>query len=1227
MSSAAGEVLDSMPPEIGRRRRISWLIALLGGLLVVALAWPGGDPLQSLAASPVAHLTAELAAVVIALLIVGVVWNSYSQERAGNIILIACGLLVSAILDFGHALAFPGMPELGGAASLGKATDLWLATQLVAGTTFVAVALRPWRPLARPGTRWALLIGGCIVAGVVAWLGLTQSERLPATYAAGAGLTGVAIAGEAVVVGMFALSALLFLSRTGRAVPYDAVSLYGAMAISAIAEISLTFEAEPAGRFFVLGHLSRVIAYVLIYRAMFVSSVREPFDRVVLAEAELRRANRQREALLANLPSAVVVHDSDARVAYANPDACQFLGKAAAELVGRVVDDPAWGFLREDSVPMALSEYPARRVVDSGQPLAGIVVGVARVAGAEPRWALVNAFPEVDDAGVLRQVVVAFMDITERFGVERVQERLAAIVESSDDAIIAKTLGGTILSWNRGAEGIYGYPASEVIGRSIEVLSPEDRPSDVVQILARVAAGERVERYETVRRRRDGELVDVSLTVSPLRDSSGAVIGASTIAHDITVRKRAEAALRAGEARYRDLFENTLVPIWDEDFSSVREYLGDVDLPAGVGPAEYLRAHPEIVGRCAELVRIRSANRAAVELHQAESAAELLGDLTRIFPPGATEALELELEAVWTGGAKVVTDADVNTLRGEVRHVALSWNVAPGHEATYDRVIVVTPDITERVTAEEALRASEERYREFVNDDMAGVAITEPGGRLLACNPAYASMHGFPSVEAAIGIDVTDLYFDPDERDRLLAELRSTGRVNRRETTHRRVDGTPVHLIQTAIAEYDAAGELVSTRSYQVDVTERRRLEEQLRQSQKMEAIGRLAGGIAHDFNNLLTAINGYADFLALDLAEDDPRRADVQEIRNAGGRAASLTRQLLAFSRRQVLQPVVLDLNAVVVGLAPMLRRLIGEQIDFRAVRAPHLGHVQADPAQIEQVILNLALNARDAMPHGGAMTISTANVELNAEDVRARPAVSPGSYVMLEVSDTGVGMDAETVARVFEPFFTTKELGEGTGLGLATVDGIVAQSGGHVVAQSEPGRGSVFRVYLPCVAAPLGPRSDTAPGAAEGGTETLLLVEDEAAVRLFAARILRSLGYSVLVAGNATEALAIASAAPAIDLLVTDVMLPGLNGPALAARLRERRPNLPTLYVSGYAEEAIVHQGLLESGVAFLGKPFTNDALARAIRDALAGPTNAVAAEGADVVPAAAAEGSGRP
>jgi signal transduction histidine kinase/CheY-like chemotaxis protein len=420
----------------------------------------------------------------------------------------------------------------------------------------------------------------------------------------------------------------------------------------------------------------------------------------------------------------------------------------------------------------------------------------------------------------------------------------------------------------------------------------------------------------------------------------------------------------------------------------------------------------------------------------------------------------------------------------------------------------------------------------------------------------------------------------------------------------KRKDGRPITVRLSGNPFKDENGQTLGFEMIAEDVSERRALEEQLRQSQKMEAIGRLAGGIAHDFNNLLTVIKGYSELMLDELDSADPLGTEVDEIKKAADRAASLTRQLLAFSRQQVLAPKVLDLNSVVGNMDKLLRRLLGEDIDLFTVLEPGLGRVKADPGQVEQVIMNLAVNARDAMPQGGKLTIETSSVDLDENYARDHVSVKPGSYVMIAVSDTGMGMTEKVKSRIFEPFFTTKEIGKGTGLGLSTVYGIIKQSGGYIWVYSELGIGSTFKVYLPAIDAPAEIPCGSSQQPVRRGSETVLLVEDEDGVRALMRQVLHKHGYNVLEARHGGEALLTCERhSGKIDLLLTDVVLEQMSGRELAERLLKVRPEMKVLYVSGYADDAIVHHGVLNAGTAFLQKPFTTEALARKIRYVLDG------------------------
>jgi two-component system, cell cycle sensor histidine kinase and response regulator CckA len=506
------------------------------------------------------------------------------------------------------------------------------------------------------------------------------------------------------------------------------------------------------------------------------------------------------------------------------------------------------------------------------------------------------------------------------------------------------------------------------------------------------------------------------------------------------------------------------------------------------------------------------------------------------------------------------------------------------------------------------------RYREFVDGGLLAVYDSSVDGRLLACNAAFARIIGFPSAAEAIGSDLTPFYANRGQRMQFINRIRAEGRVQDVRGKLRTRAGTIVHVLLTGVGDFDAEGQLVGVHGHLIDITEgieaqreladrERQFAERLAQSEKIETVGRLAGGIAHDFNNLLTAILGYAELLQSSARLGDVERGDVEEIRKAGQRAATLTQQLLAFSRRQVLMPEDVDLNETVANLQTMLGRLIREDITLTCDLAPQPAIVRIDPAQIEQALLNLVLNARDALPAGGCIRLSVTRV--NRTDVELPHDASPlatSEFVRLRVSDTGVGIAPEALPHLFEPFFTTKDVSKGAGLGLASVHGIVNQSNGFIAVDSWPDRGSTFSLYFPAAADRRAEHTAAERTAANGGQETILLVEDEDAVRAIISAVLRRNGYRVLEAPLPSVACELFDAhRDAIDLLLTDVVMPEMTGPALAQRLGEHRPDLRILFISGYAD-AVGPLDDRNPNVSFLGKPFQGSVLAGRVRELLA-------------------------
>jgi two-component system cell cycle sensor histidine kinase/response regulator CckA len=633
-------------------------------------------------------------------------------------------------------------------------------------------------------------------------------------------------------------------------------------------------------------------------------------------------------------------------------------------------------------------------------------------------------------------------EVNERREQEVDLRRLAAIVESSGDAIIAITLNQIITDWNPGAERLLGYQRSEMIGQHISRILPPDRLGEPSRSLQRLIGGDQVDRHETVRIRKDGKEIHVSMTVSPLRDMQGKVIGDSAIFRGIGERKMMEDALRRSEAGLRSLVDN-----------------------------------------------------------------------------------------------------------------------AP-----------------------------------------FGILRTKQDGRILQANPAMVRMLGYASEQEVFSLNMArDVFRRAEDRVEATAWSVKQDSVKGLEIEWKRKDGSIFMVRCDAHVVRDNEGYLECLETFVEDVTERREMELQLRQGQKMEAVGRLAGGIAHDFNNLLGVISGYAELVSEQIDPAGEVCNSVKQIRKAADRASSLTGQLLAFSRQQVLETKVLNLNLIVEDMIKMLERLLGEDVELRVSLDPALGAVKADQGQIEQVIMNLAVNARDAMPGGGNLAIHTGGVRFDADMALKHPPMIPGDYVLLSVGDTGTGMDKQTQAHIFEPFFTTKERGRGTGLGLATVYGFVKQIGGYVWVESEPGVGSTFAIYLPAIREEAPKIVPVAVVAAAGrGAGTILLVEDEESLRTLTRSILEQNGYTVLEACNGTEAVEIArdNSGP-IHVLLTDMVMPGMNGRAVAEKVRQLFPEIRVAYMSGYTGFSAREAASLDAVI--IAKPFTRNILLQKLSEAL--------------------------
>jgi len=767
-----------------------------------------------------------------------------------------------------------------------------------------------------------------------------------------------------------------------------------------------------------------------------------------------------------------------------------------------------------------------------------------------------------------------------------VEDLYTLLIESCTDyAIFLLDPEGCITSWNVGAERIKGYSAQEIIGQHFSIFySAEDITARKPVIALQLAAREGRYHEEGWRVRKDGSYIWASVIIAALRDEAGHVRGFAKITRDLTARKMAEEERRQA-ANERELSRTKALRATEEQFRLL------LDSTAEGIVAQDLR------GTCV------ICNPAAVRILGYDSADELLGKpmhaLVHHTRPDGSRYPRSECAI---HGAMLTADGahaeDEVFWQKDGRSVPVEYWAYPIRSSGHAIGSVVTfLDITERRRAQQALEESEIRFRTLTEASFEGIVFAE-GGIIYDANEGFARMFGY-SKEEVIGRPALDFVADESvDTVRRRAEQNIEGRF---EAVGKRKDGRKLFLEVTG-KRHIFEGRLARLAALR-DVTDRKNLEDSFRHAQKMEAIGRLAGGVAHDFNNLLTVVLTYTDLMLGDLPPGDARAEDLGEIRKASLAAASLTKQLLAFSRQQVIEPRLVNLNDAVAASARMLRRVVGEDINLVTLLSADPARVMIDPGQLEQVIMNLAVNARDAMPTGGTLTLETSIEKLDDGYANVHwPAVA-GEFVMLAVTDTGSGMDEATRARIFEPFFTTKEVGEGTGLGLSTVYGIVKQSRGFVWVYSEPGHGTTFKIYFPL--ATEGRRSKTPTQQAPvtlHGTETILLAEDAVQVRVATREILKRYGYTVIEAARGDQALKIAeTTAGPIHLLLTDVVMPEMSGRVLAERFSEVRPNARVLYMSGYTNDAIVRHGVLEPGLAYIQKPFSPESLARKIREVL--------------------------
>ncbi len=786
----------------------------------------------------------------------------------------------------------------------------------------------------------------------------------------------------------------------------------------------------------------------------------------------------------------------------------------------------------------------------------------------EQRWFRLMVTPLKTDSS--EGALVTHLNVTDRMRSElelrNREERFRSIIEHSADIISIHHIDGAIIYQSPSIKRLLGYEQGELVGLPLmNFIHPEDALS-LTEGIERVRSNPGIHRpFETRLLDKSGAWRWFECTGTNLLDNP-AVGGLVFNARDITARKQTEASLRSSERLIQSVLTAAPIIVFALDEAKV------FTLSEGRGLEKLGFKAGEAVGRMAN-------------------------DLYRDHPQ-IVENIERALSGE-TFNANVEAQD----------RVFQTW-YSPCKDSTgrINGVFGVATDVTElkRVEAELAESRNQLAFAQRTahigswewNPSTAQLVLSEESFHILALDAQKPPR----TLEEFIEV----VYPEDRERYRRLVEI---SLVDKKPVSFNyRIIGSDggVRTIRSMRETLtNETGKIVRIVGTEQDITETLELEDQLRQAQRMESVGRLAGGVAHDFNNLLTAIKGYAELALRKISEGHPLYHYLMEINKAGERATGLTRQLLAFSRKQMLQPKVLNLNEVITGMAKMLRSLIGEDIELQSVQDGRLGLVAADPGQIEQVLMNLAVNARDAMPYGGTLRIETQNVLMDEEIAGQFLSVRSGPHVLVTVSDTGTGMDAETQARIFEPFFTTKEVGKGTGLGLSTVYGIVKQSNGYISVESWPGRGTTFRIYLPRVDEPTKETESAFVVAPQTGTEVVLLVEDEEMVRNLTRTMLEEHGYKVIEAADGQHALALAEAyAGHIDLMMTDVVMPGMSGKALAERMAETRPGMKVLYTSGYTDEAIVHHGVLDEGTAFIAKPFSFEALAHKVREVLDNP-----------------------
>jgi len=902
-----------------------------------------------------------------------------------------------------------------------------------------------------------------------------------------------------------------------------------------------------------------------------------------------------------------------------------FLGENRRSLINRSLDS----YLSQETRP-AFRNFLAKVFTCEGKQSCEVVL---LKEGYPPIYALMEAL--ISESG--KECTAVMVDITERKLAEEAHERLAAIVRTTDDAIIAKDLNGLILDWNVGAERLFGYSASEIVNKPITLLIPPELHGEDDHILSRLLSGEKVDHFETVRLSKGGRRINVSVTVSLLR-KGGLIVGASKIARDITERKQAEEygglsrevlQILNGLADPQELIRLVLASIKNRTgFHAVGfrfQDRDDVPYPASQGfPKDFLLTDNTLIERsdigdaCRDktgnvslectcgLVISGKTDSSSKGQHFSRGGSFWTNDSSSLLdvPSGQDPRTNPRNLCVHLGYASVA----LVPIRSKERIIGLIQLNDRRKGRLSLGIVELMEGIGSHIGAALVRKQTEERHRTVLRTAMDGFWLLDTQGGLVEVNETYCQMSGF-SAQELLTMCISDLE-TPETVDVTISHIKKVMAQgeDRFESRHRHKDGSVFDVEISMQYRAIEGGRLVV---FLRDVTAKKqaeldkiRLEEQLLHAQKLESVGRLAGGVAHDFNNMLCVILGHANLALMELDPVLPLHANLEEVRKAAEKSADLTRQLLAFARKQTVAPKVLNLNETVAGMLKMLNRLLGEDVKLDWQPEADLWSVNIDPSQLDQILANLCVNARDAILDVGKITIETGNCTIDDDYCSHNLGFTPGDYVSLSVSDNGCGMDKEMVSHIFEPFFTTKGVGKGTGLGLATVYCAVKQNNGVIHVYSEPGLGTTFLIYLPRYEGNVVPARSAFPEqAAQCGKETILLVEDESAILDLTVMILTRLGYTVLAASSPSDAINLAREHREISLLVTDVVMPEMNGLDLAKALAPINPGMKNLFMSGFTANVIAHHGVLDDGVIFIQKPFSIHALSAKVREALDG------------------------